>query len=204
MALFPEAELINSLLKKWVWFLSWKTLVCYIHSLLSTSLCVLCVSWGRELTHSAVPSKTVVSPYRGELASRNLPPPHIDALDTNFPGNKISDWWLLWQEETFGTDRTPLWWSGRARKNLSDSLWLCSEHKQEIHFQRAWNPQVKRKKKPRRRKSDGWITNSSEASRDCSHTSYIVSSICIVHLEQQQLRCFEIKNNLEGANKRRA
>lgn len=55
--------------------------------------------------------------------------------------------------------------------------------------------------KKKKRKSDGLITNSSEAGRDCSNTSYIILSICIVRLEQQQSRCFEIKNNLEGANK---
>lgn len=157
MALFPEAELMNSHLKKWVWFLSWKTFICYIHSLLSTSLGVLCVNWGRELTHSVVPSKTVVSAYGVGLAARNLPPPHADALDTSFHGNKISDWWLLLQEETFGTDPTSSVVEWKGKKNPSDSLWLCSEHKQEIHFQRAWNPQVKRKKKKPKKEEIRWL-----------------------------------------------
>lgn len=51
------------------------------------------------------------------------------------------------------------------------------------------------------RKSNGWITNSLEASRDCGSTSYIILSICIVHWEQQQSHYFEIKTNLEGENK---
>lgn len=51
------------------------------------------------------------------------------------------------------------------------------------------------------RKSNDWITNSSEASRDCGNTSYIILSICIIHWEQQQSRYFEIKSNLEGENK---
>lgn len=74
--------------------------------------------------------------------------------------------------------------------------WLCfNMNKKYIFLWRLWNPQAKRKK------SDGWISNSSEASRDCSDTSYIILSICIVHLEQQHSCCFKIKNNLEGANK---
>lgn len=77
--------------------------------------------------------------------------------------------------------------------------WLWFEGKQEIHFQSTWNPQAKREKNTR--KSDGWITNSSEASGDCGNTSYIILSICIVHWEQQQSRYFEIKNNLEGEKK---
>lgn len=183
--------------------LSWKTSACCIHSLLSASLCALCVNWGRELTGSTVPSQTVVPPYREGSGPRNVPSPYTNASVTRFPGNEISDWWLLLQEEIFGTDPASSVVKLKGKKNLSDSLRLqggfaLNTNKKYIITERGIHKQKWKKKK---RKSDGLITNSSEAGRDCSNTSYIILSICIVRLEQQQSRCFEIKNNLEGANK---
>lgn len=103
---------------------------------------------------------------------------------------------------TDGTDPAPCVES-KGKKSLSGILQLWGGFALNINKKYIFRALGihKWRGKEKMRKSNGWITNSSEASRDCGSTSYIILSICIVHWEQQQSRYFEIKNNLEGENK---